>query len=327
MLRIGNAELHHGLMLGPMAGYSDRSMRVVCHRLGAEYSITEMVSAKALAYGDKKTYELANIREDEGAVAVQIFGSEPDVMAYAAERLSRAREGSARPVAVDINMGCPVHKIFSNGEGSALMKSPELIEKIVRAVVENIDLPCTVKLRAGVDDTSRNAIECAQAAEAGGAALVTVHGRTRVQMYSGEADREIIKNVKKSLHIPVIANGDIVSAESALDMLENTGADGIMIARGAVGNPFIFAEIAARLGGNPYSPPTLAERAETALSQLALAIEEKGELRAVCEARKQIALYFKGEAGAAALRGKINSMESYDDIEALLTSVLNTDKD
>lgn len=323
MLKIGKTELRHGIMLGPMAGYSDRSMRVVCHSLGAEYSVSEMVSAKALVFGDKKTFALARILPDEGPVAIQIFGSNPDEMAYAAERLSVAIDGGARPSAIDINMGCPVNKIFSNGEGSALMKSPELIEKIVRAVSGNIDLPCTVKIRAGVDREHINAVECALAAEAGGAALVTVHGRTRAEMYSGRADREIIKKVKNSLHIPVIANGDIQTAEDALDMLCDTGADGIMVARGAVGNPFIFENIAALLLGKEARAPSLSERAEVALRQLSLAIEEKGEARAVAEARKQTALYFGAFRGSAALRARINRALTYQEVSEAIFEMLS----
>lgn len=321
MIKIGNTELHHALMLGPMAGYSDRAMRVICHEWGAEYAVSEMVSAKALVYGDKKTYALANIMDDEGPVAVQIFGSEPSIMAFAAERLSAAREGSVPPAAIDINMGCPVNKIFSNGEGSALMKSPELIEKIVRAVSDNIDIPCTVKLRAGVDRNSVNAVECALAAEAGGAALVTVHGRTRSEMYSGEVDREIIKNVKKHLQIPVIANGDILTADDAVSMLSETGADGIMVARGAVGNPFIFSEITARLEGKEAPEVSLSCRAEVALRQLSLAIEEKGEERAVSEARKQIALYMRLFRGSAALRATVNRATTFSEVREAIMSV------
>ncbi|MBQ8719586.1 MAG: tRNA dihydrouridine synthase DusB [Clostridia bacterium] len=322
MLKIGNITLKHGLMLGPMAGFSDRAMRVICHEAGAEYSVTEMISAKAVVYGDKKTFSLARILSDEGAVALQLFGSEPDIMARAAEVMSRAVEGGVAPVAIDINMGCPVNKVFSNGEGSALMRSPELIEKIVRSVTESIDIPCTVKLRAGVDAEHKNTIECALASESGGAAAVCVHGRTRVEMYSGKADREIIKNVKQALHIPVIANGDICSAADAKDMLAETGADGIMVARGAVGNPFIFSEITAALEGRATTPVSIEERVRVALRQLSLAIEEKGEGVAVREARKQIALFLRAFRGSAALRARINSAESYGDVRAAMADAL-----
>jgi tRNA-dihydrouridine synthase B len=322
-MKIGNTDIKHGLMLAPMAGFTDRAMRLVSHKYGAEYSVTEMVSAKATVYGDKKTHLLARILPDEGPCAVQIFGSEPEIMARAAEILEKGEDGGTSPVAIDINMGCPVPKVFTNGEGSALMRDPELIYRIVRAVSQSTSLPTTVKMRAGIDGASRNAVECALAAEEGGAALVAVHGRTRVEMYSGKADTEIIKNVKKSLHIPVIANGDIASAEDAARVLSETGADGIMIGRGAIGNPFLFSEIRARLLGENYIPPSLPERIDTALFQLSAAIEEKGEGVAVREARKQIALYLRSFRGAAQIRADINRAETYEEVKAALQKALD----
>ena len=323
-MNIGNQYLKHGLFLAPMAGFSDRAMRRICADMGAEYSVTEMISAKAVTFGDKKTYTLANIKPDEGSVALQIFGSEPEIMGRAAHILSIRDfgEGYCSPCAIDINMGCPVHKIFSNGEGSALMRDPELIYRITKAVKENTDLPVTVKHRTGVDERSLNAVECAMAAESGGASLITVHGRTRVQMYSGSVNREMIKNVKKSVHIPVIANGDILSGEDALSMLRDTGADGIAIGRGAVGNPFIFREIIAALEGKTFIPPTLEEKVEVALLQLRLAIEDKGERVAVPESRKQIASYLHSFKGAAAIRARINLATEYSVIERVLTEAL-----
>ena len=321
-LSFGGIKLAHGLCLAPMAGYTDRAMQLVCHDLGAEYSVTEMVSAKAVVYNDKKTFSLVRIFADEGPVAIQIFGSEPEIMAEAAHTLSHACEG-VNPVAIDINMGCPVHKIFSNGEGSALMRNPELIERITRAVSSAIDIPCTVKLRSGINKSSINAVECALAAEEGGAALVCIHGRTREQMYGGLADREIIKNVKSSLHIPVIANGDILTADNALAMLRDTGADGIAVGRGAVGNPFIFSEILAALDSKTYAPPSLDERIDVALKQLRIAVDDKGERIAIPEARKQIALYLKSLRGAARIRGEINRATTYDDVAAALKSALD----
>ncbi len=313
----------HGIALAPMAGFTDRAMRVVSHLCGSEYAVSEMVSAKALTFGDKKTLALAKIMPDEGASAVQIFGSEPEVMAYAARVLSEPIEDGAPPRAIDINMGCPVHKIFANGEGSALMRSPWLIEKIVKAVKGAIDIPCTVKLRTGVDAEHINAVECALAAESGGADMLTVHGRTRAQMYSGEVDKMTIKAVKRAVGIPVFANGDISDAKSALAMLEATGADGIMIGRGAVGNPFIFEEIRAAIEESEYTAPTLDERIDTALLQLKIAIEEKGEQRAVTEARKQIALYLHSFRGAAGIRAKINRALSFDEVKAALSEAID----
>ena len=315
-MRIGNTELKYGLCLAPMAGFSDRAMRVVCREAGAEFSVTEMVSAKAVVFGDKKTFSLAAIREDEGPVGLQIFGREPEVMARAAEILSSpVKEGFCAPRSIDINMGCPVEKVFRNGEGSALMRDPELIYRIVKAVNESTDLPVTVKLRAGVNSESKNAPECAIAAESGGASLICVHGRTRVEMYSGKSDFEIIKNVKKALHIPVVANGDVATGADAAELLRKTGADGVMVGRGAIGNPFLFSEISAVLSGGEYSPPALSERIEVALRQLSFAIREKGETVAVREARKQIALYIRSFRGAAAIRAAINRAESYDDVK------------
>ena len=318
MIRIGNIELDHGLMLAPMAGFSDHAMRKICHGYGCEYAVTEMVSAKAVVYGDKKTAALARIAADEGPVALQIFGSEPSVMAEAAAVLASGVSGGVAPAAIDINMGCPVPKIYNNGEGSALMKTPTLIYDIIAAVSRAISIPCTVKMRLGIDPSHVNILECAMAAEEAGAQLLTVHGRTRVEMYSGKARFEEIENVKKCLHIPVVANGDITNAHEALAVLRQTGADGIAIGRGAVGNPFVFAEIASALEGRDYVAPSLDERMAIALEQLSLAIEEKGESVAVLEARKQIALYFRSFRGAAELRAEINRATTLDDVKSAL---------
>lgn len=321
-MRIGSTEIKYGLMLAPMAGFTDRAMRFVCHKYGSEYSVSEMVSAKAVCFKDKKTHALARLMADEGPCAVQIFGSEPDIMARAAEVLAHGEDGGVPPVAIDINMGCPVAKVFTNGEGSALMKNPDRIYEIVKATVGSVDIPVTVKLRAGVDKESVNAVECAQAAESAGAALVAVHGRTRAEMYSGKADLEIIRKVKQSLHIPVIANGDITSGDDALTALSVTGADGIMIGRGAIGNPFIFSEIKSKLSGGAFSAPSTEEKIEVALLQLSLAIEEKGEGIAVREARKQIALYLRSFKGAALIRAEINRAETYSEVERAMRSAL-----
>ena len=321
-MKIGNLELKHGLILAPMAGFTDSAMRRVCYERGAEYTVTEMVSAKAVVYRDRKTAALARIDGREGPVGLQLFGSEPEVVAEAAALLSGGVTGGSAPVTIDINMGCPVHKIFSNGEGSALMRSPSLIHDIVRATTRSISLPVTVKLRLGIDRGSLNAVECALAAEEGGAAMVCVHGRTRVEMYAGQADMESIANVKSALHIPLVANGDVTNVESALRALRLTGADGIAVGRGALGNPFVFSEIRAALSGESFAPPTLDERIECALYQLSLAILDKGEERAVREARGQISLYFKGFRGAAELRGEINRAETLDDVKRAIEANL-----
>ena len=316
-MKIGSFDINHGVSLAPMAGYTDSAMRRICHRLGADYSVTEMVSAKAVVYGDKKTYSLAAISEDEGPVAIQIFGSEPEVMAEAAAKLACPSVG-VPPVAIDINMGCPVRKIFTNGEGSALMRSPELIEHIVSAVSRAVSIPVTVKIRAGVDREHINAVECALAAESGGASAVCVHGRTTKDMYTGKADRNVIRAVKEALRIPVSANGDILTALDARNMLDQTGADGLAVGRGAVGNPFIFNEIRAMLDGKEYTPPTVKESVDLALLQLRYAIEDKGEYTAVTESRKQIALYLHKFRGAAALRADINRAVTYREVEEVM---------
>ena len=316
------------LMLAPMAGYTDRHFRRICASFGADIAVTEMVSAKALCYeqrGKRRESKSASLAHIEGGIptAVQLFGSEPEFIAEAVRLLAsgeyRGNDSAERPCAIDINMGCPVKKVVSNGEGSALMRDPELIRKIVLTVRGTSPVPVTVKLRAGIDGENRNAVECAMAAEDGGASLITVHGRTRVEFYSGRADREIIKNVKKSVHIPVIANGDVTSGEEALAMLRETGADGIAVGRGAVGNPFVFAEIRAAIFGESYTPPSLGERIDTALEQLRLSVREKGERVAVVEARKQIAAYFTSFRGASALRASINRAESSEEVKTLLS--------
>ena len=321
-MKIGNLEFKNGIALAPMAGFSDRAMRVVCHELGAEYSVTEMVSAKAVVYGDKKTHLLSRIMADEGSVGLQIFGSEPSVMAEAAGVLSEGEPGCARTVMMDINMGCPVPKIFSNGEGSALMKNPALIYDIVRSVKSAITIPLGVKLRLGVDRAHINAVECALAAESAGADLITVHGRTRVEMYMGNADYQEIEKVKKALHIPLVANGDVTDFDSYLRIKNETGADGVMIGRGAVGNPFVFQEIITALEKREYTEPTLEEKVDVALRQLRLAIEDKGERAAIPESRKQIASYLHSFRGAAAIRARINQATEYLQIEKILTDAL-----
>ena len=326
-LKIGEISLKYGLMLAPMAGFSDRAMRLVSKHYGAEYTTTEMVSAKAIVYGDKKTAKLLYIKEDEAPTAVQIFGSEPEIMAESARIISSGAFGGQRPAAIDINMGCPVPKIFKNGEGSALMQNPRLIEKIVSATKSSTELPVTVKLRLGVDEKNINVLECARRAEAGGASLVVIHGRTRAQQYSGDARYDEIKLVKERLQIPVIVNGDITGGEKALRAISYTGADGIMIGRAAIGNPFIFKEIECAIAKKNYTPPSLSERADVALLQLRLAIADKGEGTAVHEARGSIARFFHSFRGAAAFRARLNRAESYEEIAEATASLLKENQD
>lgn len=320
-ITLGNTELKYGVGLAPMAGFSDRAMRLLCHEAGAEFTVTEMVSAKAVVYGDRKTAQLARITAEEGPVLLQMFGSEPAVMAEAAQRLAYPIDNGKAPIGLDINMGCPVPKVYGNGEGSALMKNPCLIYDIVRAVAAVSHIPVTVKMRLGVDREHINATECALAAEEGGAALVSIHGRTRAEMYSGRADMKELTKVKECLHIPLIANGDIATAEDAERVFAESGADGIMIGRGAIGNPFIFSEIIARQKGETYEYPAEDVRSEWALRQLRLAIADKGEAVAVREARKQIALYFRSFRGAAELRARINRAQTFAEVEDALRAI------
>ena len=329
-ITIGKYTLRHGLFLAPLAGVSDRAFRDVCRAEGAEYTVSEMVSAKALCYEQRtkkesapaKTAPLASVYESEMPMAIQLFGCEPDFMAEAArliEEMSyRGCTSDTPPAAIDINMGCPVHKIVGNGEGSALMKNPELAADIVRAVRRAVSLPVTVKIRAGWDADSINAPEMAKRLEDAGAALIAVHGRTRAQMYAPSADLGVIADVKKSVSVPVVGNGDILCAADAIRMYEHTGCDGVMIARGALGNPWLFAEIRALLEGGVYTPPSLSERMETALSQIAFMVEEKGERIAMAEARKHLSWYIKGIDGAAAARLAINTASTLAEMTAIL---------
>ena len=334
-MKIGSTEIKNGILLAPMAGYTDRALRLIAREMGCEFTTTEMVSAKAVTYGDKKTFRLGRIYEDEGPVALQLFGSEPNVLAEAANIILRhemelIRGGEvnsagarvALPVAFDINMGCPVNKIFSNGEGSALMADPDLIFRITEATAKATDLPVTVKMRLGIDESRINVTECAKAAEEGGAAAICIHGRTRAQMYGGEARYEKITEVKNLLKIPLIANGDITNPEKAAEVLRLTGADGIAIGRGAVGNPYIFRQILDYLATGSYTEPSREELIDAALRQLYLAVEDKGEAVAIPESRKQIALYLKGFSGAAKIRTEINMAKSFDEVKAALKKAL-----
>ena len=317
MIRLKDTTLSHGLFLAPLAGYTDFAMRTVARELGAEFTVSEMVSARALCYRDKKTPILARIGSDELPAAVQIFGSEPSFMAEAAGMVAEGMAGGVPPTAIDINMGCPVKKIVSAGDGSALMKDPRLAADIVTAVVKAISLPVTVKIRAGWDEEHKNAVEMAKMLEAAGAALITVHGRTRAQMYGGVADRTVIAAVKAAVKIPVVANGDVFTAQDALSLLLETGCDGVMVGRGAVGNPFLFREIAAAMEGRTCPPPTPEERVRVALRHLSLAVADKGERVAVNESRKQFADYFAGLRGAASLRAACSRAEHFDELCAL----------
>lgn len=327
-MQIGSVLFPHGLFLGPMAGYTDFAMRTVCREMGAEGLVTEMVSAKAVVFGDRKTIPLARVSAEECPCAVQLFGHEPEVLAEAARIVAAGVGGGVAPAMIDLNMGCPVHKIVSGGDGSALMRDPALAERIVRAVRDAVKIPVTVKIRLGWDDAHRNAPEVARAAESGGADAVFVHGRTRTQFYAGTADYRGIGEVVRAVSLPVIGNGDVRDAEGGARLLRESGCAGIMVGRGAVGNPFLFRTLAALLSGQPLPPPpTAAEKYAVAKRQLTLAAKEKGESVAVLEARKHLGEYLRGIRGGSAARAEIFRAESAGEMLRILAAALSLPPD
>ena len=335
-IKIGKYDLAHGLMLAPMAGVTDTTFRRLCMSMGAEYTVSEMVCAKALCYeqrSKKKSLEgsataaLAAVTTVDMPMAIQLFGSEPQFMAEAAamiEALSyKGCVSDTPPSAIDINMGCPVRKITSNGEGSALMKDSALAAKIVRAVCDAVNIPVTVKIRAGWDSSSVNAPEFAKALEDAGASLICVHARTKEQLYSPGIDLSVIEKTKKAVSVAVIGNGDIYTAHDAVNMMDKTGCDGIMVGRGAEGNPWIFSEISAYLSGKEFQAPTTEERLRIALLQLDDMIRSKGERVGLAEAKKHMAWYISGIKDAARARSAIMVATSPLEIKQIFEELIS----
>lgn len=319
-LKIGNVTLNSRAVLAPMAGISDKAYRELCVKFGAGYCVSEMVSSKALSFKSRKSEDLMQISDFERPCGIQIFGDDPECMAQAAEH---AMKNS--PDIIDINMGCPAPKISSNGSGSALMRNPDLCGEIVQAVVKISNVPVTVKIRKGWDDENANAVEVAKICEQAGASAITVHGRTRMQYYKPPVDYDIIRQVKNSVSIPVIANGDIDSAEKAKQVMELTECDLIMVGRATLGNPWIFSQINSYLE-NPEKPlhyPSLEERLDVMTGHIEKMVEYKGEHMALLQARKLVAGYFKGMRGAATLRNEAGRISTLEDLYVLKEKALS----
>lgn len=316
-MRIKNIIITGFAALSPMAGVADRAMREICREYGAAFTVGELTSSRGITLNDKKSAELLSCSDKERPFASQLFGNDPEIMAAAAIRALEFK-----PDFIDINMGCPAPKVAGNGGGSALMRDPRLAEKIVRAVVTAVNVPVTVKMRTGFDKDSINAPELAKRCENAGAAVITVHGRTRAQMYAPPVDLNSIAAVKKSVKIPVIGNGDVTDGKSAKYMYEATGCDFVSVGRAAQGNPFVFAEINAYMTGKPYSPPRLEERFAVMMRQIRLMCEYKDPHIAILESRKHTAWYMHGLEGAAALRRMCGEINKISDIEAICQKAL-----
>ena len=318
-LKIGSVNLENNLILAPMAGVCDLPFRLLCKEQGAALVCMEMVSAKGIYYNNKNTEQLLTVDERERPVSLQLFGSDPQIMSEMARRIEDRNFDI-----LDINMGCPVPKIVNNGDGSALMKNPLLAGEIIEKTAKAIKKPVTVKIRKGFDDEHVNAVEMAHIAEESGAAAIAVHGRTREQFYSGKADWDIIAQVKAAVKIPVIGNGDLLTAKDVIAMKEQTGCDGFMIGRGAQGNPWIFSQILHYFEtGEIIGKPPLEEMVEMMLRHAKMLIDFKGEYTGIREMRKHAAWYTAGYHGAGKLRGQINDVESYEDLEKLFASIVD----
>lgn len=320
-MKIGKVEFPNNVFLAPMAGVTDKPFRIICREMGCGFVYTEMVSSKGLYYNSAKTHSMLDIDDREAPVGVQLFGSDPDIMGKTAGEVSKDKNVAI----VDINMGCPASKIVKNCEGSALMKNPDLSSRIIKEVVKNSEVPVTVKFRKGWDDESVNAVEFARMAEESGASAISVHGRTRAQMYEGAADWDIIAKVKRSVSIPVIGNGDIFTPEAARRMLDETGCDGILIARGAMGNPWLFKRAIHYLETGELLPePSPGERIDMAIRHLCMMVHYKGEGTGIREMRKHISWYIKGLKNAASVKNIINAITCKDELEKVLLEYKST---
>lgn len=321
-MKIKNLKINGVTALAPMAGVTDKAYREICKKFGVSYVISEMISAKGLIYKNENTLKLMEISESERPIGIQFFGNEPNIMAKACEIAEKIN-----PDVIDVNMGCPVPKVVNNGCGSALMKNPELCYKIISSMVNSTSIPITVKIRKGWDKNHENAIEIAMACEEAGASAITIHGRTKSQMYSLTADWQIIKDIKSAVNIPVIGNGDILSACDAVDMLNKTNCDMIMVGRGSLGNPWIFKEINEKIYfGNELNPPSIIEKIDVMLEHISNLCKYKGEFHGMKEARKYVSWYIKGLKCAAKFRNEAGKLNSFNELLDLSRRLIKENK-
>ena len=323
MLKIGNVELNNNIILGPMAGLTDRPFRIICEKYNPGLVVTEMVSSKALFYDDSKTKLLLNTKDEKRPISVQIFGSDIESMKYATEYLCKNKIADI----IDINMGCPAPKVTKNGDGSKLLLDLDKVYEIVKAVVEVSTVPITVKIRKGWDKDHIVAVEAAKIIEKAGASAITIHGRTRSEFYSGNADWDIIRQIKEAVNIPVIGNGDVKTPEDAKKMIDETQCDGVMISRGSLGNPWIFEQVNDYLENGKYREISLEEKEQNLLQHIELEVEEKGENTAIKEMRKHVCYYIKGEKDASEFRNRVNHLETKEEVFEAIKKYFNSIKE